>query len=373
MTSRPTPAQLGDAWYEREESTTAGLVCELRRTRRRVAGRPLPVLVLAAAIMCAIMYRITTHVRSYPAEVVLALTEGTLSNPRTLAPADELRVYVESVLLSDAKLIEVVEAHDLFPLRDRLGPHFAIEELRGLLEIAVWRNSFVHYHAWDADARKSARIGLTFTDSDPDRAFAVAQDLARIAIATHATERGKVTGAIAREVRMAREAEEATLRDLTGALAVKQAALAAAQREHKQGLVAALHVELTALDGRLARAEERLERLVHRPEALADQISRAGLDVTLGVVEERRPERADHGAFVMVFLGCIVGTGALVVSALLIGAFDARIRDTEDIGRLGLPVLGHIPPFAGDHVGSLRARGVARARRPSVTRWLSLR
>ena len=39
---------------------------------------------------------------------------------------------------------------------------------------------------------------------------------------------------------------------------------------------------------------------------------------------------------------------------------------------IGLPVLGQVPRFAGDHVGSLRARGVNRPS-PSVMRWTSLR
>lgn len=375
MTRPPTPSQLGDEWYESEEPTRTGLVRELRRARRRFVVRPLPVLVLATAITAVLVYRVETKVRAYPAEVVLALTEGSLSNPRTVGRADTLRTYVESVLLSDRNLTTVIEKHDLFPLRTRLGPQFAVEELRSQLEIAVWRNSFVHYHAWDAHARKSARIGITFVDTDPDRAFAIATDLAKIAIATHQRERQRLTGAIAREVKLARDAEEAQLRRLTAAIAVKQTALALAQRDGKHRLVAALHVDLTALDGRVGLGEQRLARLLQSPEGIADQIARAGLDVTLGIVEERRPERRDDSAFVIVLVAAVIATGAFVISALLLGAFDRRIHEADDVERLGLPMLGHVPAFAGDHVGSLRARlrGIARPHRPSVTRWLSLR
>ena len=72
---------------------------------------------------------------------------------------------------------------------------------------------------------------------------------------------------------------------------------------------------------------------------------------------------------------------AVVVSELarcsdprcVLGAFDSRVHDTDDVERLGLPVLGHVPGFAGDHVGSLEARGVLRARVPSFLRWRSQR
>ena len=40
---------------------------------------------------------------------------------------------------------------------------------------------------------------------------------------------------------------------------------------------------------------------------------------------------------------------------------------------LGLPVLGHVPGFAGDQVGSLAARGYKRARVPLFLRWRSHR
>ena len=78
------------------------------------------------------------------------------------------------------------------------------------------------------------------------------------------------------------------------------------------------------------------------------------------------------------FLGTImvvvvVGTGALIGSAVFLGAFDTSVHDTDDVARLGLPVLGHVPGFPGDHVGSLGARGALRARVPSFMRWRFLK
>jgi hypothetical protein len=67
----------------------------------------------------------------------------------------------------------------------------------------------------------------------------------------------------------------------------------------------------------------------------------------------------------------IIGTGALVGATLFLGAFDPRVHDTDDVARRGLPVLGHVPGFSGDRVGSLRARGARRARVPWYLRWRS--
>jgi capsular polysaccharide biosynthesis protein len=62
----------------------------------------------------------------------------------------------------------------------------------------------------------------------------------------------------------------------------------------------------------------------------------------------------------------VIGAGALFGSATFLGAFDSRIHDTDDVVRLGLPVLGHVPGFTGDSVGSLRTRGAHRRRVGSV-------
>lgn len=372
MSRRPTLSQLGDDWYESEEPTRRGYVAELRRIRRRVAVRPLPVLLLTAVLASLILYRVLNKPRTYFAEVVLAMTEGTMSGTRTGLPAAQLHEYVSAFLLSDHNVNQVIEAHDLFPLRKQLGPEFAITELRMQTQIEIWRNSFVFYHEWDSQARKSVRIGITFMDNDPERAFRVATALAHTALATHETERHRVTSVIARQVRNTRDKLQAELRDLVTAIAMKQAALAMAQRDKNQSLAAALHVDLTALDSRVKTAEEHLTAIAQSPDQIADEIAEAGLDLSFEIVEERRPEVPEHSAFALTLVAIVLVTGTLAVCALLVAAFDIRIHDTDDVERLGLPVLGHVPAFPGDHVGSLRARGVARPHEPSVMRWLSL-
>ena len=348
------------------------MVTEMRRARRRFGARPWRVLLLAALLTAGIMYKITHKQREYPAEVILALTEGTLSPQRHGVPADQLRHYVTSVLMNEKNLLEVIEKHDLIPLRKKLGPQFAVEELWSQMEVEIWRNSFIYHHAWDAEARKSVRIGITYRDADPDRAFTVAQDIARVVIATHQREREQLMDAVSREVKLAREMIEQRLRDLTTATAIKQTAMAEAHKEGKQGIVAAMHVDLAAIDSEAKKLEDQLQLILQSPEELAGAVARAGLDVELTVGEERRPERHEQSPFALVVIGVIVALGALAISALLFGAFDSRIHDTDDVERLGLPVLGHVPGFAGDDVGSLRARGVARPS-PSVMRWLYLR
>lgn len=365
--------QLGDGWYESEESTRAGLVSELQRIRRRFAVRPLPVLLLAALVTAAVTYKIMHKQPLVEAEVILALSEGQLGTGRAGIPADQLREYVNTVLLPDQQLIAMIERRSMYSLRKKLGAQFAIGELRDQMEIDIWKNSFQYYDDEDVSAKKSARIGITVIDADPDQAFGVAHDLASIAIVQHEIERERIARAVANEVELMREALTTRLAGLESAIAIKQAAIARAKQDGKNGLASALLLDLAALDSQHKHAAEQMHAISTTTDGIADQIAAAGLDLTLEIVEERRPDRPEKSKFVLVMILVVVGTGALLGAALFVGAFDSRIHDTDDVERLGLPVLGHVPGFAGDSVGSLHARGARRARVGSVMRWRSPR
>ena len=44
------------------------------------------------------------------------------------------------------------------------------------------------------------------------------------------------------------------------------------------------------------------------------------------------------------------------IGMLLLGAFETRIRQPEDVRRLGIPVLAAVVPFPGDTSGTLTER-----------------
>lgn len=359
-----------DAWYESEESTRAGMVEELQRIRRRTLVRPWPVLALAALITGAITYKLATRKPLVEAEIVLALTEGALAEKHEGIPVVELREYVEGVLLPDAKLHELIERRDLYRLRKRLGDQYAIDELRSQIEIEIWKNTFMYF---DERAEHSARIGLTVSDSDPDRAYELARDLAAIVIQTAQEHRQQMASQLAIEIGATREGLDHQRADSARERSEKQVALIAARRAHNDGLAQAIDLEIDELDREDKRVTERLTTIAQSRDRLVDRISAAGLDMALSIVEEHRPDRPEHRGFVIAMIAVVIGVGSLLGSALLIGAFDSRVHDTDDVERLGLPVLGHVPGFPGDKVGSLAARGAARKHVPSFLGWRSHR
>ncbi|MGE0547925.1 MAG: hypothetical protein AB7O24_25565 [Kofleriaceae bacterium] len=362
-----------DDWYDAEEPTRHAFVAELQRVRRRVRVRPVRVVLLAALITGAIGYKVSTREKMVEAEVVLALTEGELSVDQDSLPADQLKEYVTAVLIPDQRRLELIETHNLFRLRHRLGDQYALTELESQIEIEVWRNSFAYYDTTIRNVEKSARIGITFFDTDPDRAIAVAQGLAQIAIETHIARKQRMAEQVSNEVTRLRSGFQRQVESLEDNLVAKRSDLAIAKLHSDAKASATLSVDIAALEYELKRAQEQLSKLVGTSDEVADQASMAGLGTTLEIVEQRRPGRPAHAQFVFIMVMVVVGTFALIGSAMIVGAFDTRVHDTDDVERLGLPILGHVPGFAGDHVGSMDRRGAGRRRVPSFLRWRLLR
>src|SRR3954454_25179151 len=98
-----------DEWYESEEWTRTAMIREVQGIRRRTRVRPVPVLALAIAITGLLAWKIATRKHVLEAEVVLLLTEGSLSAKHNGIPVDELREYVASVLLPTDKLTTLIQ------------------------------------------------------------------------------------------------------------------------------------------------------------------------------------------------------------------------------------------------------------------------
>ena len=361
-------------WYESEESTRKAMVVELQRMRRRARVRPWPVILLAVLITGALTYKLVTRKQQFQAEVVLALREGTLgTQQRTGMPLGELREYVVSVLLPDNKLEELIERRNLHRLRNKLGMPWAINELRMQTEVEVWRNSYIYYDPENPNRDPSARIGLSVTDEDPDDAFLLAHDLASIVIESVRERRYEYAERMATQVEAERQAISKRLTQLDAELSEVMVVFTKARRAKKDGLAQALNLRLTEIDGQKKDAEKSMTALMTSQDVIADRIAAAGLDLVIEVVGEKRPNRPPSRGLLISILAVIVGIGSLIGVAIFLGAFDSRVHDVEDVERLGLPVLGHVPAFPGQHVGSLEARGVQRNHLPSFRRWRSQR
>jgi hypothetical protein len=365
---------IGDGWFESEEPTRLGMVAELQRIRRRMVVRPLPVIALALLITGAVTYKVANKKRLYTADIVLAVSEGTMTSQQRDSgiPFEQLKQYVFSVLLPDAELAKLIEQRT--PGRiDKVGLGFALESFRDKIEVTIWKNSFIYYQEGESNAQKSARIGIEVGTDDPDEAYEIAQALAGIAIRTHEEQRRKLAVALSSEVTLMRETIQERLEALSNEILTKNAALYEARRVQNNRLASALIVSLATLASDQKRAAQRLREIDASPDATADRVTAAGFDMQLAIVDSVRPERQEQSGMALAMVIAVIGVGSLIGSALVLGAFDVRVHDVDDVARLHLPVLGHLPGFPGDHVGSLQARGALRRRVPSFRKWRSQR
>lgn len=361
-------------WYDSEESTGRAMARELQRIRMRFLARWWVVVGVAALLTGAVYKKLSSRVPMHEAQVVLALTEEALSTKeRRAIPVDDLRQYVMTVLMPAKKLEAMIEKRNLFPLRKQLGTDFALSSLWEQTEISIWKNDFGFYEEGDERTLRSARIGIAVSDTDPDRAFGVARDLAAIVIDTSDDYRTEISATLAGEVAHARTLLERRQRELDRQIAEKLAAKTAADADGRRADASALELAIGGLYREQKRNSVKLSAIDTSSDAIADRINEAGLDMAITVVDEQPPERDSPRTFVTILVMVVVGFGALFGCALVLGAFDPRIHDTEDIDRLALPVLGHVPGFPGDQVGSLAARGAAPSRVPSFLRWRSHR
>jgi hypothetical protein len=352
-----------DAWFREEPSWWSALAAELRRLWRRAAARPVVVALVALTMTGLVVMRVARRPQIAIAHVVIAVGEGNLSSGRDPIPVDQMQEYVQHALMPAGKLDALIEDLDLFPLRHKLGPEFARQELADMIEVSVYRNYFL-VDNYDPTRQRTARIEVAATGADPHVAFVIAERIAKIIVETSEEVQesaAKSLSARADEI-LARARQRATTLDR--AISAKEVALASAERAGTPAQIAGLRAELAQLA--IVQHEDQRKLAQLQNDVQMDRIEAgamaAGLDLQLEIVSERQP-LPDTGHSVRLGIIAIVVLIMMVpVAAVAIGAFDPRVHDTGDVTRLGFSSLGHLPGFAGDGIGSLRARGIRRKR-----------
>jgi hypothetical protein len=355
-----------DAWFEAEEPWGRALVVELQRLKRRAAARPILTILLALAMTAFVVVKVMRKPVSHTAYVTMAVSEGSMATNMEPMPVRELQQYVVTALLPDNQLAQLIEEKNLFPLRKRLGMPFAVGELRDLFEVTVYRNYFLQ-DGYAADLRRTARIELAVTHADDVMAYELAHRLAAMVVDN--ADRVEDTTAAA----LQRSADEVTAR-ARGALdaldrrvSEMQVALSKAEMSSDPAVQATIpgrRTEMRAMFAELNYQQEKLKVIEEntRIDLEVAGAMAAGLGLKLEIVAERRPPHEEGHEARLRMLALAIFVLMLPIAGIAIGAFDPRIHDTSDITRLGFTSLGHLPGFAGDRIGSLRARGVRRRR-----------
>lgn len=331
---------------------------EAWRLLRRARRRPGWVLALALVGAAAVVGVRARRADVYTARVVLRVTEGDLPPGASPRAPRRLREHVARIALATPRLLAIAEGEEIYGATVggvRGGdPEAVLASFRDDVDIDAWRTDFIEERA-PADAWRSGRVAISFRAADPEQATRVAAALARLVVDD--AEEARRADATARERRA--EREERALRERIAeahaALARAELRLRGTDGEH----AATVRGELVERRQAMLALEEQAAALAARRAELAVraslQAANEGLSFEVAQVVRPRPRRLARWR-ALVAAGAAAFALLLPLAALVVGAFDGRVYDGDDVRRLGLASLGAVGAFPGDRVGSLRER-----------------
>lgn len=326
---------------------------ELARIRRRVRSRWLATTLLALALTLLVVGWQARRDKMYQAEVMLRVTEGQF-DPNSAPPTSaELQQYLWEVSLSRARLFEVMDKHNLYVSERNLDPLLALDAMRDVLDIDVFRNDFRVERDPEAPPR-SARIALHYSHTDPDTALVVARSLANMMAEAQLEARQRTT-------RMALESMRTSASTLD-----QQLRMARAEESRLIYEISVDPVSAPTNAVRLASVRRRIENLQFEMSLTNRAVSNLGLRThvegkELGLRFEvidpgRRPKVILSNTTRLVLLGIASFFILLPIAGVGVAAYDLRVYDADDLRRLGLDPFGHVPAFRGYRQGTLNDR-----------------
>ncbi len=349
-------------WFE-AESDLHSWRRELLRLKRRARARLPSTLVCSLAVTAAAVWFIASRHPPAESRVLIRVTESQLLRQDSPLTTGDLSAYLYDAAFTNQNLLAIIEKHGLYPLARARGNSVAVDTMKMYTDIEVYRNYFLVARAYN-DPVRSVRVAIKYQHDDPDTSLAVARDLAQLVIDTESHRRSGESGSLADLAGTALDRASQALERRKLDIADRQRALADAKTRGDDEQVATLKVEIQRLGSEINATSQavRHARESKRRADLQYAMDQGGVGLIFQIVDERAPPpppdpRAVGIRLAMLSLVCFLLV--LPLCAVGIGAFDQRLHDREDVQRLGLPVVGHVPSFEGDRVGSMKARQAA--------------
>ncbi len=351
-------------WLEAEHSQGT-LRNELQRLKRRAKERKLLVIMLALMGASAVLYKISKRIPMYTASIVMRVTEGVLVDEESPLAGQGLGNYLYSVALNKERLLPIIEKHKLYPERETFGDDYAIDELRNFLDIEVGSNLFAGERD-DGDPQRSVGITIHYSDFDPNLAFYIAEDLSRVLIEAEVARRKSHAEKLAAIANRTVERVQERLLTQTSKLAITEFTIddggtAAGKLGSEAALIAV--AEALIVRKRLVVDIKETTLVLERVSAdqsyvnLAQNAEGANQALQFEVVDVRKP-LIIPGTSLAVYgiVGLFVFVCLLPICAIGLAAMDTKLHHIDDVMRLGMPVVGHVPSFPGSQMGTLRER-----------------
>ncbi len=262
------------------------------------------------------------HPPDYEATVGLLVTEGALGASESDGAelgTGPLRAHVNRLAFSRPNLFALIARRpEVFPATG--NPELALESLRQRVDIEIKQNEFMEWHERD-DPPRSVQLFVSYHDRDPEVAWTIATDLAKLVLDT---ARGRSQDLRDRE----RAAADQARAQAGNRAEVAAAAGLSTPRAPRPGEAAQLRLaEVT----RQATTADLLALAADEDQTLKFELVDPGRVPTL----HTRTIALARGGGMLIAL--------LLMGWLLAGAFDPRVLLAADLRQAGLAILGALP------------------------------
>ena len=326
----PSPSPPPD-WTSTEPGLRAALVV-VARTLQKALHRPITVISFAVSIALAAVSGSVTAKRT-TAVVTLKVSESDVE--RSHVTPRNLRAHLMKAALSSTRLAAIVRANELYPRVAATDMASAVAALREDMTLEVSQNGLYAERGPDEPAR-SARVALGYTASTATLATAVAQSLADAVIAGEAELRAADAAAATLAVGGGLDALRERYLSTVAARSASQRADGDPARPSRR--TSQLKREERDLSLRLTETETQRTSL-----ELLTRAEQTGLGTRVDRVYERVSSRGGATRGSLTILGAVLFALVLPLCALVVGAFDGRIRDRGDLERSGVRLFGELP------------------------------
>lgn len=331
-----TPAT---SWADQEPNFWAG-VHETVRLFARALRRPLLVFGLSLGLAGMMAGYVLVKKFMHAPRFVIRAVETDYNVATAPRPKRKLRDHVHGAVFTHTRLLEIIKRHGLYPSLTRKNPRAAVESFREDIEVEVYRNYFVVERSAHEPPR-SARISIRYRAEDPKQALAVTRDLGQLVIESeNSAGRSRVEATRGIAASEAQKAQEDVLGLRQQLAATTRRWSSAAGEEQARSAVAMM--ELNAqLQNAVRRAEEAERRKVQVD--LSAALEQQNIGIRFEVVDDGAvaDNTARRHALAWVYALTTFLFGWPLV-ALAVGAFDSKLRDPDDVERLGMNLLGYV-------------------------------
>jgi hypothetical protein len=333
------------------------LVRAARRALARAWRRPRRVLAVALLLSGAFVTLRALQPPRYEASLYLRLAEGDLTDPNAAPrPPRDVRQHLANIALSRHQLKQVMANHGRAIAWLARDPVAAVDDFRDEISIEVSRNYFL-FDRGGRDEPRSAQVTVTLSGSDAEQTEALLHDIGQVILAGQLAQRsGRLVRA--RDL-LAVELAAARGRSRTVQEALERLAAKAIKAEGRD--LAALESSIAVQETEARSAIDQVLLLERRLASVdfSGAVEAEHLGLNLQLVDERLVAIAPPLTPSELAL---LGLGAFLVALLLVapvvGAFDDRLYDAEDLVEHGLELVGAFPRFPGDEAGAGRSRGL---------------